>query len=72
MSNQELNFTDLSADIITSINEFVENHNAFVEKGNKSAALRARHAILRIKNATAQYRKLSVIEAKEVKKGKTE
>ncbi|WQJ53572.1 MAG: hypothetical protein [Wendovervirus sonii] len=55
---------ELFEQISALINTFNENATAQVEKGNKAAGARARKASLELGKKLAEFRKVSVAEAK--------
>ena len=56
--------TDTHDQIIVQLNTYIEENQKFADKGNKSAATRARKALLEIKKLCA-VRRTEIIEAKK-------
>lgn len=56
--------TETHDQIISQLNVYIEENQKFFDKGNKSAATRARKALLEIKKL-CQVRRVEIIEAKK-------
>jgi len=56
--------TETHDQIISQLNTYIEENQKFADKGNKSAATRARKALLEIKKLCA-VRRVEIIEAKK-------
>jgi hypothetical protein len=56
--------TETHDQIISQLNTYIEENQKFADKGNKSAATRARKALLEIKKL-CQVRRVEIIEAKK-------
>lgn len=56
--------TETHDQIIAQLNVYIEENQKFADKGNKSAATRARKALLEIKKL-CQTRRVEIIEAKK-------
>lgn len=56
--------TETHDQIISQLNTYIEENQKFADKGNKSAATRARKALLEIKKL-CQVRRVEIIEQKK-------
>lgn len=56
--------TETHDQIISQLNTYIEENQKFADKGNKSAATRARKALLEIKKLCG-VRRVEIIEAKK-------
>lgn len=56
--------TDTHDQIISQLNLYIEENQKFADKGNKSAATRARKALLEIKKLCTE-RRVEIIEEKK-------